>query len=348
MKIGVVGPISKDKVKWPNGDTVSKFGSVVYTTSVLAKLAEGTSDEVVCLSHVSRQDLDEINKLLDHSNIKLVCMSDSNYNGTEIELAYVNQQERVSKQTRIMTPISLQEIMMLKDCDYIILMPLNETDIEIEQLKQFRKTSTAVIFLDLHGLIIGVDEQGKRYKKHWEQPGEWLKTIDILKMNEKEAEWAAGCSLKNFSDYLHFAANVVKNGLLACWITFGDQSSLIVWKRDGKKIWATVPVTNAGDVVDTIGCGDSASGGFIYAYAKLHSPLIAAVMGNMVGSVKAATYKASDFPTRSEARSMISQHYRDYFHNLLDEVLSEQHLIVNEIKEEIEYESVMHGSNRDR
>lgn len=334
MKIGVVGPISKDCIKWPNGDTISKFGAVVYTASVVAKLFEGSSDEVVCLSHVSPQDFDTINKLLDHPNIKLVCRSDSNYNGTEIELTYVNQHERVSKQTRVMTPIDLQEIMALKDCDYIILMPLNETDIEIEQLKQFRKASTAVAFLDLHGLITGLDEQGKRYKKHWEQSGEWLKIIDILKMNEKEAAWAAGFSLNNFSDYLHFAVNVVKKGILACWITFGDQSSLIVWQRGDKKIWATVPVTDTGVVVDTIGCGDSASGGFVYAYAKLHNPLLAVVMGNMVGSVKAATDKTSDFPTRPEARSMISQHYRDYFHELLDEVLFEHHVIVNEIKED--------------
>lgn len=68
-------------------------------------------------------------------------------------------------------------------------MPLNETDIEIAQLKPFREASTATVFLDLHGLITSVDEQGSRYKKQWEQPGEWLKAIDTLKMNEKEAAW---------------------------------------------------------------------------------------------------------------------------------------------------------------
>lgn len=102
MKIGIVGPISKDCITWSNGDTVSKFGSVVYTASLVAKLFEGSSDEVVGLSHVSLQDLGEINQLLNHPNIKLVCMADSNQNGTKIELTYINQHERVSKQTRIM------------------------------------------------------------------------------------------------------------------------------------------------------------------------------------------------------------------------------------------------------
>lgn len=334
MKFGIVGPISKDKIKWPNGEKLSKFGAVVYTATALAKLIQESSDEVVCLSHISLNDLDEVRKLLNHPNIRLVCNADKKTGGTEIDLTYVNEQERVSKQTRIMTPISLREMTVLKDCDYIILMPLNETDIEIDHLQQLRKTSTATIFLDLHGLITGVDEQGNRYKKHWEQAGEWLKTIDILKMNEKEAAWAAGRSLKNFNECLDFAVDVVKSGLFACWITFGDQSSLIVWQRVDKKIWATVPVTNPGNVVDTIGCGDSASGGFVYAMAKLHSPLLAVVLGNMIGSVKAATYATNNFPTSPEVRSLISQHYRDYFHQILDEFLFGHLLTIHEIKEE--------------
>lgn len=334
MKFGIVGPTSKDNIKWPDGENISKFGAVLYTATALAKLIQGSADEVICLSHVSRSDLDEVRKLLDYPNIKLVCYEDEKIVGTEIDLTYVNEHERVSTQTHIMTPISLQELVSLKDCDYIIFMPLNETDIEIEQLKQFKNTSKATIFLDLHGLITGVDEQGKRYKKQWENSEEWLKTIDILKMNEKEAAWAAGHSLEHFTDYVSFAVNLVKRGLLACWITFGDQSSLIVWQRVDKKIWATVPVTNTGDVIDTIGCGDSASGGFIYGLATLHSPLLAVVLGNMVGSVKAATYKASDFPTRPEMKSLISQHYRDYFHQLLDEVLFGRLFTIHEIKED--------------
>lgn len=348
MKIGVVGPISKDKITWPNGDTVAKFGSIMYTASVVAKLAEETEDEVICLTHLSPPDVATVRKLLDHPRLTFVCGTDPDNTGTEIELVYVNQQERISRQTRVMTPISLPEMMTLTDCDYIILMPLNETDIGLEQLQPFRETSKATIFLDLHGLITGVDEGGKRFKKQWEQSGEWLKAIDILKMNEQEAAWAAGHSLADFTDYLDFAVTVVKKGVLACWITFGDQSSLIVWQRGKKTIWATVPVTHPGTVVDTIGCGDSASGGFVYSYANLQSPLLAVVLGNMVGSVKAATYQASDLPTGPTVKSLISQHYREYFHEILDEFLFEHQLTIHEIKEETEHESVMHGANGDR
>jgi hypothetical protein len=348
MKVGIVGPISKDRIIWPNGEAAVKFGSVVYSATVLAKLFETSPDEVVCITHMNSSDAATITGLLAHPNIRLGGSGSAAGQGTEIELRYLDQHERISRQTSIMTPISFAELSMAADCDYIILMPLNQTDIELAQVLHFRQRSTAVIFLDLHGLITGVNEQGKRYRKNWEQPEAWLKAIDILKMNDKEAAWAAGRQLETFADYLQFAVDMVKKQLIACWITFGDRSSLVVWRRDRKMFWATVPVTNTGEVVDTIGCGDAASAGFIYAYAKLHSPLIAVVMGNMLGSVKAATCEANHFPTRPEVRSLIYQHYREYFHNLLDEFLSQQHLIVNEIKEDMEHESLVYGTNGDR
>ena len=347
MKIGIAGPLSKDTVIWENGESLSKFGAVVYSTTALAKLFEESKDEVVCLSHVAENDLAEINRLLTHPNIKLNLIS-HNVDGTEIVLMYVDQHERVSKQTRIMTPLSSQEISLLADCDFVILMPLNETDIGLEQLRRLREQSSATIFLDIHGLITGVDERGRRYKKNWEQANEWLRLIDILKMNEREASLAAGRIFDGFNDYLQFAIEIVKKDVNVVWITFGDQSSLIVWQRNRKLYWGTVPVTNAGEVVDTIGCGDTASAGFAYAYERLHSPLMAVVMGNLLGSMKATTYDVSDFPTRPEVRSMIYEHYREYLHRLLDEFLSQKHLIVHEIKEENTNESLMYSTNGDR
>lgn len=345
MRFGIVGPISKDRVSWPNGDTVYKFGAVAYSVIALAKLLEGTKDDIVCLSHVSSDDMVELQEFLNHPNISLAGINHSSITGTSINLRYVDRHERVSCQTQIMTPISAAELSILLDCDYIILMPLNETDMSLDQLQEFRRKTTSAILLDVHGLITAVDDMGNRYKKNWMYSEEWLGVIDILKMNDKEVSWASGRLLESFEDYLQYALSVVKRGLLACWITFGNQSSLIVWQRQDKIFWASVPVTDAGEIVDTIGCGDSASAGFIYAYARLHSPLIAVVMGNMIGSVKASIYATSDFPTRPEVRSMIYEHYRGYLHSLLDEFLSQKHFIVNEVKEDFLHESSVYSTN---
>jgi hypothetical protein len=345
MNIGIVGPISKDRMVLPDGKVINRLGTVAYSALVLAKLLEGTTDCVVCLSHLSPEDINEARELLEHPNIRMPILDTSCKNGTEIELSLINDHERISHQIRTMTPVSLAELNLLADCDYLILMPLNDTDIPLDCIREFRKTSQTSIFLDVHGLITGLDENGNRYKKDWEHADEWLENIDFLKMNDKEAQWAAGRLLEKHEDYAYYSAAMVSMGLAACWITFGDQSSLIAWRRNDRTFWASVPVADIGKIVDTVGCGDSASAGFIYSYAKLHSPLLAVVLGNTFGSIKASLSAINEFPSKNEVRGVVNQHYRDYLHTMLDELLTQEHLIVHEIKEDHTYESSLYGTD---
>jgi hypothetical protein len=347
MKFGIVGPISKDRMVLPDGGIVNKLGAVAYTALALAKLLEGTDDCVVCLAHISPKDIKEVCTFLEHPNIILPVSNTRGAHGTRIEL-HIDRHERVSHQLGTMTPISPAELKQLADCDYLILMPLNEADISLDAIRQFRKISSAAILLDVHGLITGLDINDKRYKKNWEHSEEWLRNINFLKMNDKEAPWAAaGRLLKTSGDYAHYAVAMVRGGLASCWITFGDQSSLIAWRRSDRVFWANVPVVNVAQVIDTVGCGDSASAGFIYSYAKLHNPLLAVVLGNTFGSIKASLSAIQGFPSKPTVRDMVSHNYRDYFHMLLDEFLTQEHLIVHEVKEAQFNENSLHGTDGD-
>jgi hypothetical protein len=345
MKIGIVGPISKDRMILPDGKVISRLGAVAYSALSLAKLLEGTSDCIVCLSHLYPEDINEARELLEHPNIIIPAIDTAYTNGTKIELSHIDNQERVSRQMRTMTPVSSAELKLLVDCDYLILMPLNETDISLGAVQEFRRASRALIFLDVHGLITGVDAAGKRYKKAWKNSNEWLQNIDFLKMNDKEAAWASGRSLEKYEEYASYSAAMVSMGLSACWVTFGDQSSLVAWRRNDRIFWANVPVVDVGKVVDTVGCGDSASAGFIYSYAKLNNPLLAVVLGNTFGSIKASLSAINEFPSKPEVCGMIYQHYRNYLHTMLDEFLTQEHVIVHEVKEDHTYESSLYGTD---
>jgi len=345
MRIGIVGPISKDRMILPDGKIVNRLGAVAYSALVLAKLLEGTNDCVVCLSHLAAEDINEAWALLDHPNIIIPVIGTASANGTKIELYHIGDQERFSKQMQTMTPISSAELALLTDCDYLLLMPLNETDIPLDALREFRKSSRASIFLDVHGLITGLDASGKRHKKVWQYSEEWLENIDFLKMNDKEAPWAAGCLLEKEKDYADYAIEMIDRGLSTCWITFGDQSSLVAWRRSDRIFWANVPVVDVGQVVDTVGCGDSASAGFIYSFARLNNSLLAVILGNTFGSIKASLPGSDEFPSKPEVRGMIFNHYRDYLHALLDELLTREHLIIHEVKEAYSGEGSLLGTD---
>ncbi len=347
MKFGIVGPMSKDWVILPNGTRSQKFGAVIYTALALAKLIEGTDHKVVCLSHISAADSAEIFRLLKHPNINLAAISGSQQ-GTEIVLSYFDGQERTSRQKSVMNPMTAEEIHFIADCDYVLFMPLNDTDISLQFIQAFRKSSQAVIVFDVHGVITGLDEQGNRFKKYWAQAEEWLPNIDVIKMNDKEVSWASRSLPEGREDYIDYAVDKIKQGLTAYWITFGNQPSLVVWRRESRILWANVPVPHVAPVVDTIGCGDTASAGFMYSYAKMASPIIAVIMGNILGSVKASIHETSEFPTRPEVHGMISNYYYDYLHHLLDQLLFQNQLIIHEVKEGIDDESAMHIANEYR
>lgn len=344
MRFGIAGPISKDHIILPIGEKMEKYGAVAYSASAMAKLLEGSTDQVSCLSHLSAADFEAVSTLLRHPNINLSGLRILNNGTTEIELAYINEKKRRSRQINVMPPLTLAEMDLLSECEAVLLMPLNETDIPLECVQKLRNSSNAVIFLDAHGLVTGLSKTGERFRKTWTGAREWFTCIDILKMNENEASWVAGQPMEKYEEFAQFAASIVEFGLNACWITFGDQSSLISWRRENHIFWTSVPVVKGiGPVLETTGCGDASSAGFINTYMKTyHNPVASVILGNTMGSLKATFQETNTFPSRPEIRGVIGYHYREYLHTLLDDFLSRSQLIVHEMKGGRDIESFMY------
>jgi len=334
MKLGIAGPVSRDHVWLPTGERLEKYGAVAYTVSAMARLLEGSRDEAACLSHVAPRDLPAVTTLLAHPNVDLSGLRAVENGTTEIELVYVNERERISRQVNMMPPLAPVEMDLLRECAAVLLMPLNESDIPLAALQRLRRRTKAVVFLDAHGLLTGVGPAGERFRKPWVDAGQWLACVDILKMNDGEACYAAGRRLAGYAEFARFAASLLEKGPETFWITFGDQSSLLAWRYENRVFWAAVPVvTDIGPVMDTTGCGDASSAGFVHAYVKgYRNPIRSVILGNTIGSLKATFGEPDAFPSRPEITGVIGNHYREYLHRLLDDFLDRSRLIIHEIK----------------
>ena len=114
---------------------------------------------------------------------------------------------------------------------------------------------------------LAVDAQGNLrevrgeqvYPTDWKDKREALKYIDILKVNEYEAEVLTG-----FKDFKQAALQLAEWGVKEVLLTLGSLGSIIYAEGTFYKI----PAYPAKNVVDATGCGDTYSMGYLYMRNK--------------------------------------------------------------------------------
>lgn len=100
-------------------------------------------------------------------------------------------------------------------------------------------------------------------KCDWANKKEWLKYIDIIKVNEMEME-----ALTGETDPEKAAQIIASWGPSEVLITLGSLGSRIL--HEGNYI--TIPSYKASRIVDTTGCGDTYMAGYLYCRAQGRNP----------------------------------------------------------------------------
>ena len=98
----------------------------------------------------------------------------------------------------------------------------------------------------------------KVYPIDWKNKRDYLRYVDILKVNEYEIE-----SLTGHTDVKAAALTLAEWGVKEVCITLGSYGSVIY---DGTE-FAIVPAFPTREVVDATGCGDTYSTGYLYKRA---------------------------------------------------------------------------------
>ncbi|WP_228850866.1 carbohydrate kinase family protein [Aegicerativicinus sediminis] len=318
-KIAVVGPIPHDTIKTHYGETIVKYGCVSHPTIALAKLLEGIG-EIIPITHIHKKDEVNIKAMFaDYENINLNGIYSEKDQGTEIELRFVDQNNRIETQKSNMNPISPVDIKPFLDADCFVFVPITDFEIQLETLKYIKENSQACIIFDAHGPTSFVNSEGKRLRKYWEDRDNWLPHIDILKMNLEESicSWIEGdytneeelYDENNTAHLDNFAEYVLKKGLKALYVTLDSRGCAVYTNEEvnlTKDFVSSIPVKN---VIDTTGCGDSFAGGLAYGFT-LHNDFIkAAQFANALGAFRTQGKGFDVFKSLSETEAVIAENY---------------------------------------
>lgn len=319
-KIAILGPIPRDTISTHKNETIKKYGCVTHPAIALAKLLEGTG-EVILISHVHKKDYPLIRELFSSfENINIDGIDSSSDRGTVIELNFLDQNNRVEKQTAFMNPILPKDVKPFLDAEAFVFVPITDFEISLSTLKFIKKNSKAMIIFDAHGPTTTMNINGSRERKFWIDHDEWLPYIDVLKMNLEES---LCCWFKNEynieemgfydednTEHLDaFASYVLKKGVSFLYVTLDSRGCVAYSLKNAKLNKDFIPAVPVDEVIDTTGCGDSFAGGLAYGFTYHNDPIVAARFANTLGALRTQGKTYDVFKNIEETEAIIRKHY---------------------------------------
>lgn len=320
-RIAIVGPIPRDHIVTHQGDLIQKWGCVAHPVIALSTMV-GDDIEIIPISHVRTTDQDNVKEVFKgYKGVNLNHITCENDQGDVISLRFIDQNNRMERQTGFMDPIVPKDVKDLLDCDVFVFIPISDYEIALQTLQFIKKKSTqkSVIIFDAHGPTTACLFKGERQRKFWLDRDLWLPYIDVLKMNleEAHASWyrkeyeSTDFEKEITSDEMRaFAVHCLSKGVKCVCITMDSRGCMVYYKIKGKLQETLVPAVPVNHVVDTTGCGDSFAGGMGFGLLQDPKDYIRAVRyGNTLGALRTQGKTFAVFKSLSETDKILEETY---------------------------------------
>ncbi len=282
MKVAVVGTINYDTVVSEDGDRFESFGGILYNIVALAQLEPGI--EIYPITWIGQDRKDQLQELLDkYPQVKTeeIKVSPSGTNANL--LVYRSAERRDETLDPRVPPIALEQIEPFLDCDLLLINFISGFDLSLETLTRLRRSFQGTIFMDIHSLILGLDEKGRRFLRRLEEWESWVRCGDIIQANRIEAELLTGLELKAEKDYQEAGSAILDSGPSTVLFTLGEEGCLVAYRKGHEKFFSLIPAGRV-KVKDPTGAGDVFSATFIINYMKTKDPLRSAQIATSTAS----------------------------------------------------------------
>ena len=246
-KICCIGHITLDKIVTPSSEVYMPGGTSFYFAHGICSLDSNSNFELVtALAPSEMKAVDDIRK----RGAKVTVLPSRHtvfFENTYGE----NQNNRTQRVLAKADPFTVEELSDIS-ADIFHLGSLLADDFSLDVFKHL--SAKGILSVDAQGYLREVRGE-KVYAIDWKNKRDFLKYVDILKVNEFEIE-----SLTGYSDVKKAALQLADWGVKEVCITLGSYGSVIY----ADKTFFVIPAYPISKVVDATGCGDTYSTGYLY------------------------------------------------------------------------------------
>lgn len=294
MKLLVIGHSVEDHFS-VNGNNVVKPGGIFYTALALQKF-KSEEDAIYLNTSVSEENYKLFSNLYDSlphdffSNVERI---------PKVFLTLHDFKERGETYESISKKLAVKTE-NLKQFDGILINMITGFDIDPVQLQEIRNNYKGKIFLDIHTLSRGLDENLKRNFRPVPEFDKWASATDIIQVNENEIK-----TISDKPNEFEMAEEILHKGIKILLVTKGEKGARLYRLKDGEIYSVFKPAIKV-TAVNKIGCGDVFGSVFFYNYIKTADELISLEIANIAAGFS-ATY--NDFENYDMLRQDVFSRY---------------------------------------
>jgi len=256
MKLLVIGHAVLDFIKSDDKHRKSA-GGIFYTISALNRL-KTNDDEIYLCSQFDDETYSYFKSEFEKVNNKFLEKVE------KIPRVHLNLQkgrERHESYENISNNLSIN-LSDFNSFNGILINMITGFDITLDQLRYIRNNYSGLIYIDIHTLSRGLNEDYKREFKLIPDFKDWARGLDIIQVNQNELY-----TLSHKKSELAIIEEILEYGVQVLCVTKGERGARVYYKNQNE-ISSYFITARKIDEPNIIGCGDVFGASFFYSYIR--------------------------------------------------------------------------------
>jgi len=281
MKIVIIGTINKDLILPFGGSSIQSFGGIYYSLSALTHFV----DDHVTICPISFIGSDVYSNLLmlfkNFKNVDpdgLIRLEQKNH---EVILEYLAPEERTEKALFNFPSIGWENIRKFSTADFFVINMITGWDLSLEAFQKLSRKNYSKMYLDVHFLVMGTDQYGKRFPHRPEDILEWLRGARFIQMNQREF---GIINTEKLTESAFFERYLQPDQYLI--ITLAGEGADVIFRKNNMTRNKHFPAIRVDKIEDVTGCGDVFGVSFVWNYLQTNDVYKSIEFANLAAGAK--------------------------------------------------------------